>query len=245
MLNVLPEIGGGAVGRGWFCGLLCSGPVHLFWAGHQAVVFFFVLSGFVLSLPFYKENPGVAAFVIKRICRICIPYWVAALIAFVAFACFSRGGIPELSVWLAGTWCEPITAKVVAQHALLIGSFHNGCYNPALWSLVIEMRISLILPLLMLCVNRLRWQASLFGVGIACYVLGRAAQWYFSHVVEASSDYWSTLMYVYMFIAGALLAKHATAIGKRWRVISPARRRAVFAIALIAYAYAFWLPVRV
>ena len=243
-LNVLPVFGGGALGSGWLYGLASSGPLHLFWAGHQAVVFFFVLSGFVLSLPFYKEQPGVAAFVIKRICRICIPYWAAVLMAFMAFVWFSRGAIPELSVWLAGTWSKPITAKVVAQHLFLVGNFENGHYNPALWSLVVEMRISLLFPLLMLCVTRLRWQVSLLAVGMGCYALGRAGDWYSNHISAAPFDYGSTLMYGYMFIAGALLAKHASAIGKRWRALSPARRRAVFALAVITYAYVFWLPAR-
>lgn len=27
-------------------------PLHIFWAGHEAVILFFILSGFVLALPY-------------------------------------------------------------------------------------------------------------------------------------------------------------------------------------------------
>lgn len=239
-LNVLPEFGGN--GEPTALSILATGPLHIFWAGHQSVVLFFVLSGFVLSLPFHKGSPEIGAFFVKRICRIYIPYWTAVFLAFGAFACFGSGGIPELSEWFAGTWRQPITQNVVAQHCMLIGSFCNGHYNPVLWSLVIEMRISLIFPLLMLCVIKLRWQTSLLLVGIGCYVLGRGGHWYASHIMANHCDYWLTLMYVYMFLAGSILAKHATEIGNRWQGLSPIKRRGILAAALVSYAYVFWLP---
>ena len=43
--------------------------------GRAAVILFFILSGFVLSLPFLREpRPGYAGFAVRRICRIYLPY---------------------------------------------------------------------------------------------------------------------------------------------------------------------------
>ncbi len=36
--------------------LLKYSPLHVFWAGHEAVIFFYILSGFVLALPFYSAK---------------------------------------------------------------------------------------------------------------------------------------------------------------------------------------------
>jgi len=51
-LNILPGIFDNP-NDFWF---LKYTPLHLFWAGHEAVIFFFVLSGFVLSLQFFKKK---------------------------------------------------------------------------------------------------------------------------------------------------------------------------------------------
>jgi peptidoglycan/LPS O-acetylase OafA/YrhL len=58
------------------------GPLRIAVAGSEAVTFFFVLSGFVLSLPFYSNRqPNYRHFVIRRVCRIYIPYIIAILVA--------------------------------------------------------------------------------------------------------------------------------------------------------------------
>src|SRR4051812_11697833 len=60
---------------------LQASPLGVFINGHSAVMFFFVLSGFVLSLPFInKEKPlNLAEFYIKRIFRIYPAYILAIL----------------------------------------------------------------------------------------------------------------------------------------------------------------------
>src|SRR5690606_33375733 len=57
-------------------------PLHLLWAGHEAVIFFFVLSGFVLALPFVDGRPfDYGPYAIKRVFRIWLPYVVATAAA--------------------------------------------------------------------------------------------------------------------------------------------------------------------
>ncbi len=57
--------------------IMAFSPLHLLWEGHQAVLVFFVLSGFVLSLPYWQGNPpGYGTFLIRRFCRIYFsPTW--------------------------------------------------------------------------------------------------------------------------------------------------------------------------
>src|SRR5579863_5158061 len=57
-------------------------PIHLLWGGLEAVIVFYVLSGFVLAMPLLRSNaPSYSAFTVKRLCRIYIPYAGSALMA--------------------------------------------------------------------------------------------------------------------------------------------------------------------
>jgi peptidoglycan/LPS O-acetylase OafA/YrhL len=242
ILYVLPEFGGG--GEPTLLRCVSLGPLHLFWAGHQAVVFFFVLSGFVLSLSFEQGKTTYSSFIVKRICRICIPYWLAVLLSFIAFSFFNHPQIPQLSQWFNSSWQIPITPNVVGQHLLLIGSFRNGQYNPVLWSLVSEMRISLIFPLLMLFLKRLPWQTNIFGLGLGSYVAGRLGNWCSTHSTQSPNDYWLTLTFVYMFIVGAVIARHRVKSADIWRQLSGPKKWGLVAAGLVMYCYSSWLPAR-
>src|ERR1700754_945064 len=53
-----------------------------FSAGHEAVILFFILSGYVLSLPVWiNRQPRYADYLIRRISRIYLPYVAAACLA--------------------------------------------------------------------------------------------------------------------------------------------------------------------
>ncbi len=58
-----------------FTHLLIRTPLRLLLAGDQAVILFFLLSGFVLTLP-YKKNTSLSygPFLLRRVCRIYLPY---------------------------------------------------------------------------------------------------------------------------------------------------------------------------
>ena len=56
--------------RSWW---LTETPLAVLRAGREAVDFFFVLSGFVLVLPFLKGPVAYPDFVFRRVCRIWIP----------------------------------------------------------------------------------------------------------------------------------------------------------------------------
>lgn len=216
--------------------LITHTPLHMFWAGREAVLFFFVLSGFVLSLPFHSRSVPYGPFIVKRILRIYMPYLAAVGIAFAASQLFSRGGIPELSRWFNSKWIDPITWSDAIQHVLLIGSFKNGQFNPVLWSLVHEMRISLLFPLIMLLVTRRHWLTSL-AVG---FVISGVAQ-YLTHHFDAielpKQDYIATFEYIILFVVGALLARHRYVLLSRYAKLGKPAKYSLVVLASVLYTY--------
>ncbi|ERM01337.1 hypothetical protein Q644_22290 [Brucella intermedia 229E] len=109
-----------AMGGPYFFILLRS-PLRFFFAAHEAVLLFFLLSGFVLTLPFMNHAPSYPAYLIRRTCRIYLPYLVALSLALVG-ALFLNGPIPQLSNWFNLTWTTPVTPQTIAQHLLFIGA---------------------------------------------------------------------------------------------------------------------------
>lgn len=59
-------------------------PLRSLWDGQAAVVLFFVLSGFVLTLPYVGPSPkrvDTAPFIVRRLTRLYPAYWTAILLA--------------------------------------------------------------------------------------------------------------------------------------------------------------------
>ena len=240
-LNVLPSIFDQTTypSDQWLVAAIKYSPLHIFWAGHEAVVFFFVISGFVLALPYCKRDLAYTPFILKRVSRIYLPYIVAVAAAMLAATLFSRGGITGLSSWFNSAWTSPITMKTVLNHLLLIGTFNNGELDPVLWSLVHEMRISLLFPIVLYVVTRLKWEAAL-GVAAGCsgasFISSLAAYRFASY----NPDFFATAHYISMFIIGALLAKHRDALARRFRSLTRANKVLLSLAAAFAYTYRWW-----
>lgn len=154
--------------------LLKETPLRIiFSSGNESVIVFFILSGFVLYESIQKNNSRYGLYLLKRICRIYIPYVVAITIAILCQLTMSQYGISYLSEWFNRTWTIESSFNLVMQHVLLIGKYNTDAYNSVIWSLVHEMRISIIFPLvLMVCLRKtVRYSLlSLFGFSI-CSVL--------------------------------------------------------------------------
>ncbi|EOP47826.1 acyltransferase [Bacillus cereus] len=182
----------------------------ILWQGHSAVIIFFVLSGFVLSLPFYKGTEfNYLKYLIKRVCRIYIPYIMILFIAIgIKLGIHSKiGTIPGLVQW--GSWNIEVSFNRVIDHILFLREFNSDAFIMVIWSLVHEMRISIVFPLIIFLLLRVNWKVS---IGIAMflsvigYLLMKNIPSEFN--MPVSTNYFITLHYSSMFIIGALLAKN-------------------------------------
>lgn len=135
-------------------------PLALGWAGDEAVLLFFVLSGFVLALPATLAPVDWRAYYPQRLVRLYLPVWASLLLAAGAAALVSRGPEPGLSDWYGEH--VPVVGPGEAVHdgLLLLGT---GWLNSPLWSLQWELLFSLLLPVYLVLA---RWRRGWWAVKV-------------------------------------------------------------------------------
>jgi len=114
-------------------------PFRLFVNGRSFVIFFFVLSGFVLATALWHSRKSAqsgldgwmnyAVYAVRRFVRLYPPYAAAGLLAAALF--WTLGSDKSISI---------------ADYFLMLGTDVGMALNDPSWSLVYEMRISLLMP---------------------------------------------------------------------------------------------------
>lgn len=184
-------------------------PLHILIAGHEAVLLFFLLSGFVLALPYFRQAaPTYPRFLAKRFCRLYLPYAAALALACGANALL-YGPVAGTSAWFQQTWATRPDLRSMLDHVGMIGSYDYSRYNTAFWSLVYEARISCIFPLIALAVSKLRVRA-LLTAAAGLSILGQVTVLHM-----ANQDLGATLHYAALFILGAMGARYQAEI-REW-----------------------------
>jgi peptidoglycan/LPS O-acetylase OafA/YrhL len=219
--------------------LLRNTPLHAAWDGTAAVLLFFVLSGFVLALPFVgagAQRLTVWPFVVKRICRIYPAYWAALVIALLLQKqLYCNSYMVDASQWFNHFWHTPPTLRELIAHAIMIGpSFDWWRLDPVIWSLVVEMRLSLIYPLVILALGRCRGARAALGLLALAIALAFTV---------------ATLRYLPMFVLGGLVARFRGRLFEWARALPGRTALAVTVAALLLFdvRFAFGptrLPVR-
>ncbi|TKI80762.1 acyltransferase, partial [Bacillus mycoides] len=63
--------------------------------------------------------------------------------------------------WFYDKWQGPITKLDIINHLVLLNNFFTDNYNPVIWSLAQEMRISIVFPLLFLLFYKQSWKKTI------------------------------------------------------------------------------------
>jgi peptidoglycan/LPS O-acetylase OafA/YrhL len=216
--------------------LLEYSPLRLLVSGSEAVILFFVLSGFVLSRPFYtNSNSNYFTFLIKRILRIYSPYIFAVILSILCARIFYQGKIEGLSDWFNVIWTGKISGIVVTDHLLLVKTFLSNL-NPVIWSLVHEMRISIIFPLIMIFIVKMNWKKGvLFGISLS---LLSTILFLTFKVGNDGVEMINTLHYTSMFVLGAIISKYFSSITNRVIKMSRIQKFLLFGFGIMMYIYA-------
>lgn len=121
---------------------LTYSPLHLLWAGTEAVFVFFILSGFVLTGPVLKGGFSWLPYYRQRLPRLYLPVWGSLLFAAALVALVPRSVASGASWWTNGH--QQVTLWSGLTDALLLGPI--SVLNSPLWSLQWEVWFSLLLP---------------------------------------------------------------------------------------------------
>ena len=130
----------------------------LFQCGYFGVDMFFVLSGYLLSLPFHRAlaqqraMPSLWRYWAHRCRRVLPAYWLQLAILATAYLVI---GTPHITLG------DLIAHAVLAQN---IAPWTTPTINPVYWSMPVEWDFYIVLPLLALLLGRCRWWLSLIAV---------------------------------------------------------------------------------
>jgi peptidoglycan/LPS O-acetylase OafA/YrhL len=178
-----------------------------FFAGTQAVALFFVLSGYVLSLPFWADKQeAYPRYLLRRFCRIYIPYAAAAMIS-IMFAYHFQGRWLPLPGWYFRTWHTPITGHLIIKQFLMVPL---DVFNTAFWSLTFEMALSIVLPF---CLMLMRWCNPIVVTIVSCLLVYGKPQWL---VLDGRPRINQGLEIACLFFIGATLARYNDQLRNFW-----------------------------
>ncbi|OZU89274.1 hypothetical protein CIL03_06025 [Virgibacillus indicus] len=176
--------------------------------GHSSVMLFFLLSGFVLTIPFLKRDRiYYFPYVTKRFFRIYAPYLFAIIFAIILSQTFLNREVSTIGDWNL-LWNTSISAQLITDHLLFLGNYHTNAFNGVIWSLTHELRISLIFPFIVLLIKRFNWKFII----LICVILSCTSElntiYSFQESIGYNTDYFKTLQYTSFFMFGSLIAKH-------------------------------------
>jgi peptidoglycan/LPS O-acetylase OafA/YrhL len=208
----------------WEWRLLHYSPLRMVVEGRPPVILFFVLSGFVLAHALLHRPTAYRDFAIRRFTRIYPPFAIAILVSAAGYALLDPGAARPFSNWFGSLWQDGYRLPTVLHRLLMPGSGRDAL-DPVVWSLVHELRISLILPAL-LWIGRRYWVALLAGSLIVQWLVvpfgvdagtGAACRAWLSCRPYWGASFGGSLLvsayFVVFFVLGIGLAVHRDRLG--------------------------------
>ena len=224
---------------------LSYSPLGVFWAGRSAVLLFFVLSGYVLFVMINSASVNYIPFLLKRGLRLYIPYLFAVFLGIVGEYLLYHGKLSGLNPWVNQFWSGSITTNSIFDLILFIDAFNTNRYDFTIWTLVQEMRISILFPAILLFMRGKKWWISIvifFTVSIlsmACRILALSG-WQLLPWLTLSGSFTAyifTPYYIFAFVLGATLASQRKPLQKWYSRLSTQGRITVFIIGFSLYYY--------
>lgn len=217
--------------------------------GPGSVILFFVLSGFVLALSL-KERSGAAvygAYYVRRVLRLYPIYILATTAVFFIKYLFLTGPISSdyVSAWYNIGWKIPVSVSEYLKILTLVLDFDTWALDGPSWTLVYEMRISLIMPFLMWAFKKQKYLSllALMAIGwVGDYVDSGIPRIDVFYAADMSlSNYMGNLMYMAYFALGMFFAFTKDSVMRFVADMPLWGRIVLLMVSLAFYANRLWL----
>lgn len=181
-------------------------------SGRSAVLIFFVLSGFVLAYSLLNKPMSYKVYAARRFFRIYPAFCAAILLAYAAHATLPMDiEISQAMGWLRAVVYPDMSFLALLKHLAIWGTQDSMELDSVMWSLVHEMRISLIFPLLLAMTCKGRWRSLRFffelslciAIGVY-YVTGQRP--YGWEATSFLATFLDTAYFIVLFVAGIIIA---------------------------------------
>jgi peptidoglycan/LPS O-acetylase OafA/YrhL len=214
-------------------------PLRVIWAGHQAVIIFFMLSGFAL-MHMYESCRGnrYLTFAFARVARLYPPYIASLAVALAGYWLLAKTGHTWQKGWMNTAEPAP-TRQMLIDHLKMIGSYDTTPINPPMWSIVHEMRISLLFPIIWFLTKKFQFRAVVIAVVISAIIGIAALAGSPTRIPWPMQDWLLTTHYATFFVIGAWFYLRRSDI-VLWATSLTRQRRAIawiVAFSLAAYPF--------
>jgi peptidoglycan/LPS O-acetylase OafA/YrhL len=214
-------------------------PLRVLWSGQERAILFFVLSGFVLSLPWLHGRPrAYRTFLLNRFLRLYPPYLIVMALAAAGAYCLGGHPIATAGLWFNQLgWSQPLSWRALPSVLFLLNDRSSDWLNESVWSLVWEARVVLIFPLLIWPI--MRWKnagivADLAALAALHPALGLLLP---HHLAAHFANLGTDLLYPEYFVLGVAVALNQGLIR---RSLARGQGRAGLAVLLLGVAM-FWV----
>jgi peptidoglycan/LPS O-acetylase OafA/YrhL len=165
---------------------------QLLFQPNTAVIFFYVLSGLVLSESL-RNRPDLKIFVVRRLWRLLPLMWTSIGVAIALRLFLPSSALPGGTHWLTDEIGRPLSWGHVATDIAGL-SWHA---NPVLWSVQIELAMIVLLPVLMLASERLTLRMNIVAGSLLAAL---------SVICWSKIPPWANaVLFAYCFYAGLIL----------------------------------------
>ena len=200
-------------------------PFHFFFDGFAAVTFFFILSGFVLTLSLDREKEfNIWSFYAKRIFRIMPSYLIVLFLSLLAYSQYSIIHTkPESTTWINEFWSKPMSTISFIKELFFIKTDNTADLVFQNWTLNVEMAFSFLIPFLYLILKK----SSIFLFIIFNLVL---------------LIFFNFSVFIFHFSLGMILAFSQTKIVTFVSGLNKKYKIGLLLLAILLYTYRYTIP---
>jgi peptidoglycan/LPS O-acetylase OafA/YrhL len=192
---------------------------------NSAVIFFYVLSGYVLGESL-RRDASFGAFVVKRLTRLLPVFWLAVFVGATISMLIWGPPIAGGSDWLNGSRQGSASSWEIIKN--LLG--YTVSMNGPLWSVQVELFMIPILPIMVYASDRMSWAWNVVAAAALCI----ASRYLISSLRDLGATQFLFLAYLNCFYLGITLPK---LIDTRLQPFLTSGTVAIGALALSSYLF--------